>query len=96
MKVVIMLLMTYLQKSVNVKVFNITARINKAKTLVKHTSCDCNCKFNSKTCNSDQKWNNETSQCECKSYYTYKEDCNWNPSTCVCENSKYFKSTADD
>ena len=33
-------------------------RINEANTLVKHISC----KFSSKTCNSNQKWNNATCQ----------------------------------
>ena len=30
---------------INVKVFNAVTSINKVKTLVKHTSCDCKCKF---------------------------------------------------
>ena len=29
-------------------------------------SYDSKCKFNSRTCNSKQKWNNDKSQCECK------------------------------
>ena len=33
---------------------------NEVKTLVKHISCDCKLKFDSATCNSNQKWNNET------------------------------------
>ena len=33
---------------------------NEAKTKEKHISCDFNCKFNSITCNSNQKWNNKT------------------------------------
>ena len=37
-------------KDVNVKVFHIK-RINKVKTLVKHISCDCKCKYGSTTCN---------------------------------------------
>ena len=49
----------------------------------------------STTCNSNQKWNNKTCQCECKNYRKCKKDCSWNPSTCICENSKYFKSIAD-
>ena len=47
---------------------------NKAKTLTKQISCDCKCKFNSTTCNSNQKWNNETYQCECKNYHKCKKD----------------------
>ena len=44
--------------------------INEAKTMVKHISCDCTCKFNSTTCDSSQKWNNETFQSECKNHRT--------------------------
>ena len=30
---------------------------NGAKTMAKHISCDCKCKFNSTTCNSNKKLN---------------------------------------
>ena len=82
-------------KDISVKACNMIAKKNEAKTMTKHISCDCKCKFNSATCNSNQKWNNKTRQCECKSYCTYKKDYSWNPSTCICENSKYLKSNAD-
>ena len=36
-----------------------TVRINEAKTLVKHISCNCKRKFDSATCNSNEKWNND-------------------------------------
>ena len=65
---------------------------NEAKTMAKHISCDCKYKFNSTICNSNQKWNNKTCQCECKNYLTCKIDYNWNHSTCVCENGKCLKS----
>ena len=42
-------------KYVNVKVFNLITNNNEAKTTVKHISCDCKCKFNSSTCNCNQK-----------------------------------------
>ena len=42
-------------KDVNVKVLNIITNRNEAKTLVKHISCDCKYKFNSATCNLNQK-----------------------------------------
>ena len=42
---------------------------NEAETMTKHVSCDCKCKFNSTACNSNQKWNNKTGPCECKSYH---------------------------
>ena len=47
-------------KDINVKAFNMIANKNQTKTMTKHISCDCKCKFNSTTCNSSQKWNNET------------------------------------
>ena len=59
--------------------------------MTKHISCDCKCKFNSTTCNLNQKWNNKICQCECKSYLKCKKDCSWNPSTCIRENSRYLK-----
>ena len=40
-------------------------RIYEAKAWVKHISWDFKCKFGDSTCNSNQKWNNDTCQCEC-------------------------------
>ena len=37
-------------KDINVKVFNIITNKNKAKTITKHVSCNCKCKFNRTTC----------------------------------------------
>ena len=74
-------------KDIHVKVFNMITIKNEAKTIAEHISCDCKCKFNSITCNSNQKWNNKTSQCECKNYRICKKDhTSWNPATCICEN----------
>ena len=61
-------------KDVNVTVFNMIANINESKTLVKHISYDCKCKFSSATCNSNQKWNNETCHCECDNHSMCKKD----------------------
>ena len=41
--------------------------------MIKYISFDCKYKLNSLICNSDQKLNNETYQCECKNYRTYKK-----------------------
>ena len=62
------------------------------KTLVKHISCDFKCKFNSATCNSNHKQNNNTCQLECKKYCACKKDYSLNPATCICENDKYLKT----
>ena len=39
----------------NDKVFKIIKNKNKAKTMAKHISCDCKCKFNSTNCNYNKK-----------------------------------------
>ena len=82
-------------KDITVKVFNMITNKNETKTISKHISCDCKCKFNSTACNLNQKWNNKTCQCVCKNYHECKKDYRRNPSTCTCENSKYLKSIAD-
>ena len=78
-------------KGINVQESNMITRINEAKKLLKHVSCDCKCKFNRTTFNSNQKWNNGKRQCEYKKYNACKKGFSWNPSTCVGENIKYLK-----
>ena len=41
--------------------------------MMKHILCDCKCKINDTTCDSNKKWNNKTCQCECKNYRTCKK-----------------------
>ena len=65
--------------------FHMITNKNEAKTTEKHVSCDYKCKFNSTTCNSNQKWSNENCQCKCKNYRKCKKDY-----SCICENSKYL------
>ena len=72
------------------------AGINKSKTLTKHISCECKCKFDGRNCNSDQWWNNDKCQCECKKRHVCEKDYVWNPATCNCENGKYLASIMDD
>ena len=43
----------------NLSVFNMTAGINESKTLTKHISCECKCRFDGRKCNSDHWWNND-------------------------------------
>ena len=50
-------------KDANVKVFDMKIKKYEAKTLIKHISCDCKCKFNCTTCKC---------QCDCKKYCTCK------------------------
>ena len=62
--------------------------INELKTLTNHISRKCKCKFNGKKCKSNQWWNNDKCQCECKNHHKHKRDYIWNPAACSCENSK--------
>ena len=45
---------------------NTIKRINKSKTLTKHLSWACECNFDNRKCNPNQKWNNNKCWCECK------------------------------
>ena len=74
-------------KYINVKMIYMMENKDEAEAMTEHTSCDCKCKFISITCNSKQKWNNKTCQCECKNYCKCKKYYSWNPSTCKGENS---------
>ena len=70
-----------------------------SKTLIKHISCECKCKFDDSKSNANQKWNNDKCWCECKNpekHQTSKKDYIWNPSTCSCENSGYAGSINGD
>ena len=70
--------------------------INESKTLTKHISCECKCRFDGRKCNSDQWWNNDKCWCECKKHHICEKDYVWNPATCNCENGKYLASIMDD
>ena len=72
--------------------------INESKTLTKHI-CECECKFDSRKCNSNQKWNEGMCRWECKSprkHQLCKKDYIWNPSTRTCKNRKYLGSITGD
>ena len=58
-------------KDINSKVFNMVTNKNEAKTV---TACDCKCKFDSATCNSNKKWHNRTYQGEFQNYHKCKKD----------------------
>ena len=46
----------------NISVFNIITSINESKTLTKHISCECKCKFDAIKCKSNQLWINDKCQ----------------------------------
>ena len=83
-------------EDLNLNMFNTITRINESKTLAKHISYECKCKFDGKSCNSDQWWNNDKCRCECKKRHVCEKSYVWNPATSNCENGKYLASIAID
>ena len=85
-------------EDLNFHVFNLIKGTNESRTLTKHISCKCECKFDGRKCNLSQKWNRDRFRCECKNP---KEHCVceksyfWNPATCSCKNGKYSRSIGD-
>ena len=69
--------------------------INESKTLAKHISCECKCRFDGRISNSDQWWNNNKCRCECKERHVSKKDYVWNLATYNCESGKYLASIMD-
>ena len=80
-------------KDLNVKVFNMMARINETRKVVWHETCKCVCRLTSAICNDKQDWKANKYVCECKEDLVSKLVCDkgymWNPSTCACECDKY-------
>ena len=64
--------------------FNMITGTNECKSLTKHISRKCKCKFDGGKCNSNQKWNNNRCLCRCKKHRTCEKDCIWNPATWTC------------
>ena len=46
-------------EDLNLSMLKIITGINELKTLTKHISCQCKCKFDGRKCNSVQRWNND-------------------------------------
>ena len=96
--------MTYLIKvcvpnkieDLNLSVFNIITQINEQKTLARHISCGCICRFDRRKCNSVHLWNNNKCWCECKKRQIWEKDYVWNPATCNCEYGKRLASIMGD
>ena len=69
---------------------------NESKTLAKHVSWECKCRFDGRKWNADQWWNNDKCRRECKKRHVCEKDYVWNAATCSCENGKYLASIMDD
>ena len=53
-------------EDLKLSVFKMITGKNVSKTLAKHISCECKCKFNGRKFNSNQWWYNNKSSYECK------------------------------
>ena len=71
--------------------------INESKTLKKHISFKCECKFDDRKCNLNQNWNNDKCPCECENpkEHQCEKGYFWNPTKCSCENGKYARGIGD-
>ena len=80
-------------KDMNIKVFNLLARIIETRKIVWHETCKCVCRLTSAICNDRQEWNENKCRCECKkdlvSKLVFDKGYVWNPSTCSCECDRY-------
>ena len=66
-----------------------------SKTLTKHISCECKCKFDGTKCDSNQWWNNGKCRCDCQKHHICEKDYVRNPTTYNCENGKCLSSIMD-
>ena len=53
-------------RDMNIKVFNLLARINETRKIVWHKTCKCVCRLTSAVCNDRQEWTENKCRCECK------------------------------
>ena len=83
-------------KDMNIKVFNLLARINETRKIVWHETCKCVCRLTSAICNDSNEWNENKCKCECKEdlidKITFDKGYIWNPSTCYCECHRYCET----
>ena len=55
-----------LVKNLNVKVFNLISRTNKARHIEWHETCKYERKFGGNVCDNKQRWNKDKCRCGCK------------------------------
>ena len=82
------LCMSDIVRDMNIKVFNLLARINETRKVFCHETSKCACRLTSAVCNDRQEWNENKCRCKCKKALVSKLACDkgymWNPSTCSC------------
>ena len=71
-------------EDLNLSIFNMITGINESKTLTKHISCEYECRFDGRKCNSDQWWNNRKCRCECN------EETNFSEKNATCKTQNFY------
>ena len=61
-------------EDLNLNVLDMITGINESKTLTKHISCKCKCKFDKRKCSSNQWWNSNKCRCKCKKHNMCEKD----------------------
>ena len=61
-------------EDLNLSDFSMITGINDSKTLTKHISCECKCRFDGRKCSSDQRRSNDKCQYECKKRHACEKD----------------------
>ena len=60
-------------EDLNLSVSNMITGMNESKTLTKHISCECKCKFHGTKCDPNQWWNNDKCQLSVKNIIYVKQ-----------------------
>ena len=83
-------------RDMNNKAFNLLARINETRKIVRHETCKCVCRLTSAICNDRQEWNKNKCRCKYKEDLVSKLVCDKgymrNPSICSCEHDRYCET----
>ena len=83
-------------RDMNIKVFNLLARINETRKIVWHETCKCICRLTSAIGNDRHEWNENKCRCECKEDLVSKlardKGYIWHPSTCSCKCDRYCET----
>ena len=78
-------------KNINVKIFNLMLRTNKARHTECHETFKCKCRLDASVFNNKQRWGEDKCRSKCKELIN-KGMCDkgfiWNPSNCECECDK--------
>ena len=81
-------------EDLNLSLFNMIIGISESKALTKYVSYKCICRSDGRNCKSDQRWNIDKYQYECKKSHVSEKDYVWNSTICNC--GKYSAIIMDD